>query len=128
MEKLNVELGVKTFALPGGGALRFNPSDPNLYSRFYQAEERLASLEKELAEENCQIPGVLLMAAADRKLKELFSWLLGGDNDVDKALGGVSLLALCTNGKTVAANLLSALEEVVEQGARQLAQSKAERL
>ena len=122
MEKLKVELGVRVFQIPGGGTLRFNPADPNVYSRFYEAEEKLSALEGALSQGG---DGIQAMAMADRELKSVFNWLLGGDNDVDKALGGVSLLAVCGNGHTVAANLVSALKEILEAGAKQLVNSKA---
>ena len=121
MQKLDFDTGVKEYAINGNGVLRFNPSDPNVYSRFYQAEEKLEKIQ-------VTDSGLDALAAADRELKRLFNWLLGGDNDVDKALGGVSLLAVCKNGNTVAANLLSALEKILEAGAKQLVESKAESL
>ena len=122
MEKLNFDTGVKSFRLPGGGVLRFNPADPNVYSRLYQAEEKLVEIQNSIPQGES---GILQLATADTELKKLFNWLLGGDNDVDKALGGVSLLAVCADGKTVAANLLGALEAVLEEGAKQLVDSKA---
>ena len=125
MEKLNFDTGVRAFRLPGGGVLRFNPADPNLYSRFYGAEEKLAQLQSQVTENAEGKDTVALLADADRQLKSLFAWLLGGDNDMDKALGGISLLAVCADGRTVAANLLSALEQVLEQGAKQLVESRA---
>lgn len=123
MEKLNLDTGVVTYRIPGYGTLRFNPADPNLYGRFYEAQERFAALEQELA----NTPGepVALMRTADEKLKALLGWMLGGDNDLDKALGGVSLLAVCGNGRTLAANLMDALQQVLEAGAARLVQSKA---
>lgn len=125
MEILKLDMGIREYKLPGGGVLRFNPSDPNVYSRFYQAEEKLSKIQMGLEE---TATGIEHLAAVDKELKSLFNWLLGGDNDVDKALGGVSLLAVCKDGKTVAAKLLSALETILEEGARKLVDSKAETL
>ena len=126
MEKLNFDTGVVTYRIPGHGALRFNPADPNLYGRFYEAQEKFAALEKELADTTGD--AVTDLRAADRKLKALLGWLLGGDNDVDKALGGLSLLAVCGDGHSVIANLMDALQKVIEQGAARLAESKAKAL
>ena len=123
MEKLNFDTGVVSYRIPGHGVLRFNPADPNLYGRFYEAQEKFAALEKELAD--APQDAVTALRAADEKLKALLGWLLGGDNDVDKALGGLSLLAVCGDGRSVAANLLEALQEVIEKGAARLAESKA---
>jgi len=126
MEKLNFDTGVVTYRIPGHGALRFNPADPNLYGRFYEAQEKFAALEKELAD--TPQDAVTALRTADRKLKALLGWLLGGDNDVDKALGGLSLLAVCGDGRSVIANLMDALQKVIEQGAARLAESKAKAL
>jgi len=123
MEKLNFDTGVVSYRIPGQGALRFNPADPNLYSRFYEAQEKFTALEKELAAASGD--AVTTFRAADEKLKGLLNWMLGGDNDIDKALGGLSLLAVCGDGRTVAANLLEALQKILEQGAARLADSKA---
>jgi len=40
-------------------------------------------------------------------------------------MSGLSLLAVCGDGRTVAANLLEALQKILEQGAARLADSKA---
>ena len=123
MEKLNLDTGVVTYRIPGCGTLRFNPADPNLYGRFYEAQEKFAVLEQEML--SAQGDTVALMGMADQKLKALLGWMLGGDNDLDKALGGVSLLAVCGNGHTLAANLMAALQKILEEGAARLAEAKA---
>lgn len=126
MEKLNFDTGVVEYRIGSLGTVRFNPADPNLYGRFYEAQEKFAALEQELASAAGQ--PLEVMGAADKKLKKLLDWMLGGDNDLEKALRGVSLFALCGNGRTLVANLMDALQGIVEEGAERLAESKAAQL
>ena len=127
MENLAIDAGAVEYRIAGGGALRFNPADPNLYSRFLTAGKQLEKIEKDLL---CQAKDanaeqmVALLASADSKMKKLLNEVFGGDNDFHKALGGISLLARGRNGKTVAENLFSALETVLENGARQLVEAR----
>lgn len=127
MEHLKLDLGVVEYAIAGGGVLRFNPADPGLYGRFAAAEEQLAKVEEELMKKSKNAtPEVLLalMNEADRKAKALLQNVFGEENDFHKALGGISLLAACANGRTVAENLFDALGKVLEQGADRLVESK----
>lgn len=55
MIKLSIDTGVQEFEInggeaAGGGILRFNPSDPNVYNRFFEARERLIELDREINE------------------------------------------------------------------------------
>jgi hypothetical protein len=127
MEKLELELGVEEYTVPGGGVLRFHPADPGLYGRFVQAEEQLVQVEAELLEKGKEAdPETLLalMLEADKKAKDLLNQVFGGDNDFHKALNGISLMAVCPSGKTVAQSLLGALADVLEKGAQRLVDSK----
>lgn len=127
MEHLEFDLGLQEYAIPGGGVLRFNPADPGLYGRFATAEQKLAAVEAELMEKSKTAdPKALLalMNEADAKAKQLLGEVFGEANDFHKALGGVSLLAGCGNGKTVAENLFDALSRVLEQGADRLVAQK----
>ena len=123
MENLNLDTGLRTFSIAGGGSLRFNPADPNLYGRFLEGSEKLKALEQELTRkgETAQPEEILaLMQAADTGIKEILKEIFGGENDFHKALGGISLLAVGSNGKTVAQNLMEALSGVLEDGAKAL--------
>ena len=127
MEKLELDVGVQEYGIPGGGVLRFNPADPALYSRFAQGQTELAQLEKEmLAQAKNADPQKLLelMAQTDTRAKALLNRVFGNGNDFHKALGGVSLLAVSGNGKTVAENLFAALGKVLEQGTQRLVDKK----
>ena len=128
MKKLNFDSGVEEFRIPGGGVLRFNPGDPNLYSRFASAAQKLSDIEAALTERAQREPVLALLAEADRQIKQLLNWVFGGDNDFHQALGGVSLLAPAANGRTVAANLFAALEKVLTRGAQALVDAKVNQL
>ena len=107
--------------------MRFNPADPGLYGCLFDVEKKLASLEAELVEKSKTADSkalLELMNEADAKAKALLDEVFGGENDFQKALGGISLLADCGNGKTLAQNLFIALSKVLEQGAARLVSGK----
>lgn len=134
MEKLIFDSGIREFQINGGGVLRFNPADPNLYGRFLDVLETIREVEKELVAEaksleQCQDSGAAvlrLMREADRKLKGLLDAVFGEGNDFDALLGGVNLLAVAGNGRRVIENLLEALQPVLAQGAEACAKQEAE--
>ena len=133
MERITFDSGVKSFQIQDGGVLRFNPSDPNVYGRFLEAAEKIKSLEEELTEqanaaqkEESGGAVVQLMVTADREIKQVLGWVFGGENDFDKILGGVNLLAVADNGQQVIANLLGALEPVLVAGAQRFAKDKVD--
>ena len=124
MKKIHFDNGVQQFSI-NGGILKFNPSDPNVYARFLEMGEKMETLEAELAEkaaagtEDEGSRKVLeLMAQADRQAKELLNWVFGGDNDFDKLLEGVNLMAVAENGRQVIENLLEVLEPILLDGAK----------
>ena len=125
MDRLEVDLGLQEFAL-GSGTLRFNPTDPNLYQRFLELEPKLQALRQELLLGSRQLQdaaGVLqLLSQGDRKFKELLTWVFGPENDFSRLLGGVNLFSTDAQGRSVAENLLAALEPVLTKGAEQFAQ------
>lgn len=133
MERITFDSGVKSFQIQDGGVLRFNPSDPNVYGRFLEAAEKIKSLEEGLTEqakaaqkEESGGAVVQLMVTADREIKQILGWVFGGENDFDKILGGVNLLAVADNGQQVIANLLGALEPVLVAGAQRFAKDKVD--
>ena len=120
MEKLIFDSGIREFQINGGGVLRFNPGDPNLYGRFLDAMEKVRGVEQELVDrakemEQVQDSGAAvlgLLRETDRKLKELLDEVFGEGNDFDALLGGV--------------NLLGALQPILAQGAEACAKQEAE--
>ena len=118
MKKIQLDTGVREYRINDKGVLRFNPSDPNLYIRFQNITERLNSLTLDES-----LEPVEQLRSLDRQMKEVLSWVFGQENDFDKILGGVSLLAVTPNGKRVMNNLLEALEGILEDGIRRYADS-----
>lgn len=121
MEKLKLDTGLKAYKIDGGGVLRFNPADPNVYARFLEAADKLTGLEKELAEqagkpENGE-EGLKLLAQADREAKKILAWVFGAGNDFDAILGGVNLLAVGANGERVITNFFTAMGPILIAGA-----------
>ncbi len=133
MEQLNFDAGVREWQVNGGGVLRMNPGDPNLYVRFLDALERMEDIERELVEQGRALPGdaqdgrgvLALMAQADRRTKALLAEVFPG-NDFDALLGGVNLLAVASNGERVVTNLMAALQPILTEGAETCAASRAE--
>lgn len=128
MEKIRFDSGVKTFRLGDMGKLRFHPGDPNLYARFMESVAKMQEVERDLQAqvEKASAQGggaevVRLLQEADRKMKALLSWVFGEENDFDRLLGGVSLLAVAENGERVVTNLLHALEPVLLEGVQRCA-------
>ena len=130
MEKIKLDSGMREYRIGDGGVLRFNPADPNLYARFLACGEKLQAIETELTQKAKQareedLPGLSLLEEADRKLKAMLSWVFGTHNDFHEILGGVSLLARGGNGNRVIVNLLSALQPIMEEGAKICAQEES---
>ena len=124
MEKIQFDVGQRSYRINGGGILRFNPGDPNVYARFMEAVEKLRNVEEELTQtpETAQAEEILKrMSQADEKMKEILNWVFGADNDFKKLLNGVNLLAVADNGQRVVTNLFEALEPVLVEGARRCA-------
>lgn len=128
MKKITFDTGLEEVVI-GGGVLRFNPQDPNLYARFDQAAEKLRSAEKEMMEKAEGAEGtkvVEILHQADRQMKEILGWVFGEGNDFDAIVGGVNLLAIAKNGQRVVTNLFAALEPVLVEGAMACANKRAE--
>ena len=129
MEKIQFDSGVRSYRINGGGVLRFHPGDPNLYTRFLEAVEKLKAVEEELTRQAENAEGadvVKLMTLADEKMKGVLNWVFGADNDFHKLLGGINLLAVADNGERVVTNLFAALEPVLVEGAKRCAGELAE--
>ena len=131
MENLELDLGAVEYRIQGGGTLRFNPADPNVYGRFLDAQKDLEQIQKEFQKKAKSVKEgtevLVLLCEADRQLKALLGTVFPG-NDFQVALGGVNLLAMGANGKTVAENLLTALESILSEGARSLVDAEAAKL
>ena len=137
MEKINFDNGIREYQINGSGVLRFNPSDPNVYTRFLDAMDQIRSMEGKMADRAREIEqetdreksgaAVLrLMTEADREVKALLHKVFGEENDFNVILGGVNLLAVAGNGQRVLTNLLEALQPVMLAGAEACARQQAD--
>lgn len=127
MEQLIFDSGLKEYQMPGG-VLRFNPADPNVYDRFFQAVEKIKTVEQEqMAKatilekkkpENMAEETLKILRETDRKMKKILNEVFANDNDFDRLVQGVNLMAVGGNGERVITNLLGALMPIMEQGAK----------
>ena len=108
MEQIQFDTGLREYRV-GGGTLRFNPADPNLYARFLEAVEALSTLEV--------TDGISGLKDMDRQAKAILQTVFGPENDLDAVFGGMNLLAMGSNGHRVLENFLSALEPILTEGA-----------
>ena len=123
MEILNFDTGIREYRV-GGGVLRFNPADPNLYGRFLECLSALEALEAALSGEGDTLSRI---SAADTQAKAALSKVFP-DTDWEAVFQGVSLLAVGSNGESVLANFLAALEPVLRAGAMAAARAEAAKL
>jgi hypothetical protein len=127
MQKLNFDLGLKEYEI-GGGVLRFNPSDPNVYARFAEAGKRMTAIEEKLVAKanstGAEVPGevmLALMTEADRETKETLAWVFGGQNDFDAIFCGTNVMGVGSNGERIITNFVHAIKPIMEAGARKCA-------
>ena len=93
MQSLIVDTGVEAFTLNGRGPLRFNPGDPNVYHRFFEAKETLEEMGTSLrsalddlaaaGEAERTEKSLALLAEYDRQIKEMLGRVFGTENDFD---------------------------------------------
>lgn len=134
MEKLIFDSGIRSYQVNGGGVLRFNPSDPNVYDRFMKAADKLIEIENELTEQGNAITSedevqvgvsvLSILADADKKVKDLLSWVFGAGNDMDQIFSGVNLMAVADNGERVLTNFINAVYPILESGAASYVEQK----
>ena len=123
METLNFDTGIQSYRV-GGGVLAFNPADPKLYTRFLDCLSDLEALEAAVSGEGDLLARI---RAADNQAKAALSKVFPGA-DWEAIFQGVSLLAVGSNGSSVLANFLAALEPVLRAGALAAARAEAETL
>lgn len=137
---LQFDDGLLRLDINGNGLLTFNPSDFNVYQRFFGLLKELPELEKRYtvqveqpdeehgAEEALQLAGRELDRAKDmdREIKDKLGAVFGPGNDFDALLGGVNVMAMGNNGERVITNLLNALAPYIEEGAERHRRETAE--
>lgn len=126
MNQLTVDCGLEEYCLFDGAVLRFNPADPNVYARFLELGPRLEELQKGLQAKDLEdgMQTVRLLEQTDRQLKDMLTYVFGPQNDFSRLLQGINLLAMGRNGRTVAENLLTALEPVLLEGAERFVRER----
>lgn len=134
MEKLTFDTGIRCYQVNDSGAvLRLNPSDSNMYSRFFEAMDKLAAVERELTapsdlpadETEAARAALVLLQKADRKAKDILGEALGCGNDLDAIFEGQNCMAVASNGERVLTNFIAAITPIIQQGAEVLANNKA---
>lgn len=131
MEQLTIDTGLREYAVNGGpehggGVLRFNPSDPNVYSRFCTLQNQLQELEQQVqAQSPTGTDAIQLLAQADQRAKGLLAEVFGPGNDFDAMLGGTNLLAVAGTGQPGHHQSVCGIAAILEAGARQCADAKA---
>lgn len=130
MQKLNFDLGIKEFEI-GGGVLRFNPGDPNVYSRFVAAADKLTGIEQRLTAKAKEYEGkkageamLQLMNEADKETKDLLAWIFGAQNDFEAIFCGANILGVGSNGERIITNFIHAVQPILEKGARNCAKNQ----
>lgn len=132
MTKLTFDDGRVRLDINGNGTLVFNPSDFNVYERFYALLKELPELEKQYASEvetpdestqDVQAAAVELVGRElirakeiDGLIKSKLSYAFGVENDFDKLLGGVNLMAFGNNDERIITNFMNAILPYVENG------------
>lgn len=131
-QKLIVDDGLVRLDINGNGTLKFNPSDFNVYERFYALTKELPEIEKKYAaevealpdgsehEQIMELTGRELTRAKeiDKEVKDKLSAAFGAGNDFDQLLGGVNIMAFGSNGERIITNLLNALLPYIEDGVK----------
>lgn len=136
-QKLFVDDGFIRFEINDNGVLKFNPSDFNVYERFYALIKELPEIEKKYVADveatatigemtDTDLVGRELIRAReiDKAVKNKLSAVFGVGNDFDQLLGGVNVFAVARNGERVITNLLNALYPYVEDGIKKLTDSE----
>ena len=132
MQKISFDDGRVRLDINGNGILAFNPSDFNVYERFYALIKELPELEKqyasevEIPDENTQDEQAAVVELAGRELirakeidaliKSKLSHVFGAENDFNQLLGGVNLMAFGKNDERIITNFLNAILPYIENG------------
>ncbi|MBM6938464.1 hypothetical protein H7U37_08005 [Pseudoflavonifractor phocaeensis] len=128
-QKILFDDGVREYEVNGNGILRFHPGDPNLYHRFQQLVQDVDALKEEALRRAGGITdgagAVALLAEYDGRVKEKLSDVFGRENDFDKLLGGVNVMAPARNGQLIVTNFILALQPILEEGIRDYARLEA---
>lgn len=133
MRELKFDTGIEVLQVNDGAELRFNPSDPGLYSRFVAAQGKLNALEEQFEAEAREIGSgeldeeaktrrmLVMLDEYDRQAKDVLTDIFGQQNDFDAILSGLSCFAVTASGDSVLANFLLAIAPIIDEGAQRMA-------
>lgn len=146
---LSIDTGMVEIQINDTGVLKMNPSDPNIYNRFFHMRDKLLEIEKRYEklealspdeldgsgfpiQEDSAMPDeattvIKALHEIDREVKQELGYVFGQQNDFDVILGGVNLMAVANNNERVITNLLNALQPIMIEGAKRQADVKADK-
>lgn len=135
MQKITFDTGVQSFEINGSAVLRFNPSDPNVYSRFFEAKDKIeamgaeyeqAQAESEQTGEAAVRHGLDVMRDIDCRTKKLLGEVFGTHNDFEAIFSGTSMFAVGEDGEYIITHLFEALLPVLEAGVEKQVQARTQ--
>ena len=121
--KLIYDDGLRTYELPNGKTIRFNPTDPNIYKRCVEAFENAKKLEDELRAQKIDLDtdgkpkqdtAIEIMQQMDAEIRKLTDYALNAE--VSEAVyGQQSVFALVANGEYLFISFLDCIAKLATQ-------------
>jgi len=126
-EILSFDTGVKEFII-NGVPVRFNPADPNLYSRFSDLQSEVERIESDFSEKRSQCSDtadlLTLTTQYDKQVKSMLSEVFGGA-DMDAVFGGTSVISPTDGGNMAIKNFFDCLTPIIQEGVKEYAKLEA---
>lgn len=126
-EILSFDTGVKEFII-NGVPVRFNPADPNLYSRFSDLQSEVERIESDFSEKSSQCSDtadlLTLTTQYDKQVKSMLSEVFGGA-DMDAVFGGASVISPTDGGNMAIKNFFDCLTPIIQGGVKEYAKLEA---
>lgn len=124
MDKLVFDNGIREYEV-NGHPLRFNPSDPNVYSRFVRAIDEINGIETEctanaIDKESFGANALIQMEEMDSKVKDILSKAFGFGNDFHTIFDGVNIAAKNVHGERVLDAFIVAVKPIMLKGIQEL--------
>lgn len=121
--KLIYDDGLRTYELPNGKTIRFNPTDPNIYKRCEEAYQNAKKLEDELKAEQVELgedgkpkqdTAFDMVQRMDAEIRKLTDYALNAE--VSEAVyGEQSTFALVSNGDYLFVSFLDCVANLATQ-------------
>lgn len=137
MEKLIFGTGLKRYEVNDNGAIfSFNPTDINLYARFLKMRDEIfkigADVEKKGDEINPNDESnaesfALMLAAADKRAKQVLTECFGSANDFDHIFDGANIFSPSATGNWLITDFIMAITPIVEKEVANFTKEKAKR-